>query len=304
MIPLGYLLEYEGWPPEQAWARTVEIVGRAEALGFASAWAVDHFHTNPLPKQAPSFESFVVLTALGSRTREIRLGHLVLCAGYRNPALVAKMVSTLDVVTSGRITLGIGAGWKEEEWAAYGYTFPPLRERLDTLRDQLGVISAMLAPGPATYTGQHASVHAAINEPRGVQAPRIPILVGGNGPKVTWRLAARFADELNLDGLGPDAVRDALPIIASRCEEIDRDPATLRISVQVWSQQMAVRGPARRELLAAYADLGIAAVMGLPPDAISEPDSLDSLAEDAAAAGVNLQLPSSTESTAGTARDV
>ena len=157
----------------------------------------------------------------------------MICTAFRNPALTAKMIGTLDVISGGRMELGIGAGWKEDEWRAYGYGFPDTKTRLATLADHLEVITRMLAPGHATFAGTYASVTDAINVPRGLQEPRVPIMVGGNGPKVTWRLAARFADELNLDWLTPDEIREAKPVIASRCEEIGRDPATLRLSVNI-----------------------------------------------------------------------
>ena len=110
------------------------------------------------------------------------------------------------MISGGRAELGIGAGWKEDEWLAYGYGFPDAPTRLAILADHLEIITRMLAPGRATYDGAHAQVIDAIHEPKGLQQPRLPIVVGGNGPKVTWRLAARFADELNLDALMPDEV--------------------------------------------------------------------------------------------------
>jgi alkanesulfonate monooxygenase SsuD/methylene tetrahydromethanopterin reductase-like flavin-dependent oxidoreductase (luciferase family) len=197
--------------------------------------------------------------------------------------LTAKMAATVDVVSGGRFELGIGAGWKRDEWHAYGYGFPPTRVRLDMLRDGLEVISRMLAPGHATYAGEHASVTDAINLPKGIQQPRIPIMVGGNGPNVTWRLAARFADELNLDGLSPAEVRVALPIIRSRCEEIGRDPADLRISVHMWWGDDGWRRPGdgRRRLLDAYAELGVSRVMGLLQASATSDQALEELAEDA-----------------------
>ena len=167
----------------------------------------------------------------------MRLGQIVICNGFRNPALVAKMAATLDTISGGRFELGIGAGWKREEWLAYGYGFPETGERLAMLHDALEVISRMLEPGNqqrATYAGTHASVDGAINLPKPIQSSGMPIMVGGNGPKVTWRLAARYADELNLDGLSPDELREALPVIAARCEEIGRDPAELAVSLHAW----------------------------------------------------------------------
>ena len=141
--------------------------------------------------------------------------------------------------------LGIGAGWKRDEWLAYGYGFPETRERLARLGDDLGVITAMLAGDRhqhATYEGTYAHVRDAINVPKPIQRPRVPIMVGGNGPNVTWRLAARYADELNVDGLSPAEVAEALPVIASRCEEIGRDPATLPVSVHLWSRVHGAAG--------------------------------------------------------------
>lgn len=288
MVPQGYLQEYHGWSPERAWARTIEIARHAEELGAGSLWAVDHFQTNPVPRDDLTFESFSVLTALASLTRRVRLGHLVACTGYRNPALTAKMVATMDVISAGRMTLGIGAGWKEDEWRAYGYGFPSLHDRLGALEDHLAIITLMLAPGRATHTGSYASVADAINEPKGLQQPRVPVLVGGNGPNVTWRLAARYADELNLDGLSPAQVRDALPVIRSRCEEIGRDPASLRLSVQIWSDQMGVEGSSRVDLLGGYAEIGLSGVMGFPPQAVDDHEALDRLTEDARTAGLEL----------------
>lgn len=288
-LPQGCDREFIGLDARAAWDRTVEIAQRAEAAGIESLWAYDHFQVDPPPVDAPIFEPMIELAGLALVTRRARLGHLVLAAAYRNAGLTAKMISTLDVLSNGRAELGLGAGWKEDEWLAYGYGFPPARERLAILEDHLEVISRMLAPGHATYQGRYASVQDAIHEPKGVQQPRIPILIGGNGPKVTWRLAARFADELNLDALRPSQVAEALPIIAERCEEIGRDPATLRVSVHVWLDPPAAPGGERRELLQAYAELGLARaiVQGFP--AVSDFGYLDSLLEDCSAVGLLAQ---------------
>ena len=204
----------------------------------------DHVQTEPVPTDEITFEAFTGLSALAAETARVRLGHLVLCAGYRNPALVAKMISTLDVVSGGRAELGLGAGWKEDEYLAYGFGFPPLRTRMEMLEDALEIATRMLGGGRATYEGPAARVRDAINVPRGLQEPRIPILVGGNGPNRTWRLAARFADELNLDWFTPEEIVAARPVIASRCEEIGRDPATLRLSVNIGREDSVREGDA------------------------------------------------------------
>ena len=264
----------------------VEIARETEALGFESLWVYDHFQVDPPPQEAPIFEPFVELSALAMATSRIRVGHLVLAAAYRNAGLTAKMISTLDVISNGRAELGIGAGWKEDEWLAYGYGFPDAPERLAILADHLEIITRMLAPGRATWDGRHARVIDAIHEPKGLQQPRLPIVVGGNGPNVTWRLAARFADELNLDALMPEEVERALPVIRQRCEEVGRDPTTLRVSVHVWGRPSTSAGPERRARLREYADLGLSRTILQGFGAIGDPHLIESIAEDCDALGL------------------
>ena len=293
IVPQGWTGDFDGWEPERAWARTVAVAQQAERIGAESIWLFDHFHTVPRPTDEITFESFTSLSALAALVDRVRLGHIVICNGFRNPALTAKMASTLDTISGGRFELGIGAGWKRDEWNAYGYGFPETKERLAMLHDGLEIISRMLEPGRdvhATYRGEHHSVTDARNVPKPVQRTGMPIMVGGNGPKVTWRLAARYADELNLDGMSPDEVRDAVPTIRARCEEIDRDPESLAVSVHVWwgTPEWRTAGTARQELLAAYADVGVSRVMGLLQASADSDEALDALASDAHAAGVEL----------------
>ena len=289
IVPQGWTREYEGWEPAEAWARTRDVAAQVEALGFESAWVFDHFHTTPRTTLDITFESFTTLAALASETRRIRLGHVVLCAAYRNPALTAKMISTLDVITGGRMELGIGAGWKRDEWRAYGYGFPDAPERLAILKDQLEVISAMMTEERATYHGEHHSVEGAINLPRPLQRPRVPIMVGGNGPNVTWRLAARYADELNVDGLSPSELEEALPTIRARCEEIDRDPETLSVSVHIWWGNLRPSGQQRVDMVGEYARLGVSRLIGLLQDSVTSDEALATWAEDARAGGATLE---------------
>jgi F420-dependent oxidoreductase-like protein len=296
IVPQGWTGEYDGWEPQRAWARTVEVARQAERIGAESIWLFDHLHTVPKPTDEITFESFTSLAALAGITTRVRLGQIVICNGFRNPALTAKMAATLDTISGGRFELGIGAGWKRDEWLAYGYGFPETRERLASLHDALEVISRMLEGGPAvhaTYDGRHHSVADARNIPKPVQSTGMPIMVGGNGPNVTWRLAARYADELNVDGLSPDEVREALPTIRSRCEEIGRDPESLAVSVHVWwgTDEWTAGGSARQELLAAYAELGVSRVMGLLRASATSDEALEELAADARAAGLELGAP-------------
>ena len=289
VIPQGWTGEYAGWQPRRAWQRSLAIARDTERLGFESLWVYDHFQTTPEPRDEITFESFVTLTAAAQATERVRLGHVVLSAGFRNPAVVAKMISTLDVVSGGRAELGIGAGWKEDEWVGYGFGFPPLRERMRFLGDALEVVTRMLAPGRATFHGRLASVDDAINEPRGLQDPRVPIMVGGNGQRVTWGLAARFADELNLNFLSPERVREVLPIIHERCAEAGRDPSTLRLSLHVQREQARVPGAQRIELLASYAEAGIARVQAMLTTSPADGEALASFAADCRAAGVEME---------------
>jgi len=291
IVPQGWQGEYDGWDPQAAWQRTTEVARQADRLGFESIWVFDHFTTTPRPTDEITFESFTMLSALAALTSRVRLGHIVICTAFRNPALTAKMISTLDTISGGRMELGIGAGWKRDEWQAYGYGFPETRERLARLGDDLEVITRMLAGDRhvhATYEGRHTSVRGAINVPKPIQQPRVPIMVGGNGPNVTWRLAARHADELNLDGMLPGEVAEALPVIRSRCEEIGRDPTTLPVSLHIWSERVAPAGPERVAQLASYADVGLSRVMAILHDSVDGDEALEALAEDARAAGLTL----------------
>jgi alkanesulfonate monooxygenase SsuD/methylene tetrahydromethanopterin reductase-like flavin-dependent oxidoreductase (luciferase family) len=201
------------------------------------------------------------------------------------------MISTMDSISGGRMELGIGAGWKRDEWIAYGYGFPETKERLERLGDDLQVINRMLEGDKhdhATYEGRYSRARDAINVPKPLQRPRVPIMVGGNGPNVTWRLAARYADELNLDGLSPSEVLESLPVIRDRCQEIARDPATLAVSVHIQRPIIDKGGSARVELLAAYRDMGVSRVMGLVRESARTDEALESLVEDARVAGVEL----------------
>ena len=291
IIPQGWIGDYDGWDPLEAWQRTAAVATQADRLGFESIWLFDHFHTVPKPTDEITFESFTSLAAMAALTRRVRLGHIVICTAFRNPALTAKMISTMDSISAGRMDLGIGAGWKRDEWLAYGYGFPETKERLARLGDDLEVITAMLAGDKhqhATVEGKYSHVRDARNVPKPIQKPRVPIMVGGNGPNVTWRLAAKHADELNVDGMSPSDVAEALPVIRSRCEEIGRDPATLAISVHIWAETFVKAGAQRVDLLGAYRELGVDRVMGIDRNTTKTDEALESVAADARAAGVEM----------------
>ena len=236
---------------------------QAEELGFESLWAFDHFHTVPEPTDEMTLESFSVLSALAMATERVRLGHMVICTAFRNPALTAKLASTIDVISGGRFEVGIGAGWKKDEWLAYGYGFPPIGERISTFEEHLEVITRMLAPGHATYEGQRVHVRDAINEPRSIQE-HIPLIVGGNGRVRTAGLAVRFADELNFVFVGPDEIAERMADVRAMCEEAGRDPATLRFSVYTLDEDFRDAGQERVDLIGAFAETGVDRIICFP----------------------------------------
>src|SRR4051812_3100236 len=158
IIPQGWTGEYDGRDAVEAWQRSLAVARRAEQLGFDSLWAYDHFHTTPEPTDEITFESFTTLTAAAGVTSRVQLGHIVMCASYRKPALAAKMLTTLDLASGGRTVAAAGAGWKEEEFLAYGYEFPSLHDRQTTLRDTLEIWQRMFGPGRASYAGERESV--------------------------------------------------------------------------------------------------------------------------------------------------
>jgi F420-dependent oxidoreductase-like protein len=287
MAPQGWKGEYDGWDPAEAWARTVELARQAEDLGFESVWVFDHFHTVPDPTDEITFESFSVLSALAMATSRVRLGHMVICTAFRNPALTAKLASTIDVISGGRFEVGIGAGWKEDEWRAYGYGFPPIGERIDVFEEHLEVITRMLAPGHATYEGRQVHVRDAINEPRGIQE-HIPLIVGGNGRQRTAGLAVRFADELNLVFIGPAETSARMADVRARCEAAGRDPATLRFSVYTRDEEFLDPGQQRADRIAAFAATGIDRLVCFPTKRQPTLEAQSRFAEDCRAAGVEL----------------
>src|SRR6476469_3724916 len=288
MAPQGWKHEYDGWDPAAAWARTIELAGQAEDLGFESLWVFDHFTTTPDPTDEITFESFSVLAALAARTQRVRLGHMVICAGFRNAAYTAKLASTLDVISGGRFELGIGAGWKEDEWKAYGYGFPTIGERMGALGDHLEVITRMLGAGRATYEGEYAQVRGAVNVPKCLQT-HIPIIIGGNGERVTAGYAVKYGDELNFVYLEPDEIATRMTQVRARCEAEGRDPTTLRFSIYVRDEQVRDAGAGRVDLLGRLAEIGLDRVVCFPTRWSPTPEAQAAFVDDCRAAGLPLE---------------
>jgi F420-dependent oxidoreductase-like protein len=286
IIPQGHKHEYQGWDPVAAWARSLELAANAEGLGFESLWMLDHFHTAPDSTDDITFESFTLLTAIATITKRVRIGHLVVCTGFRNPALTAKLASTLDVASGGRFELGIGAGWKEDEWVAYGYGFPSVAERMAMLEEHLEIVTRLVRTGRGSFEGQYASIHDAINVPTGVQ-PHLPIIVGGNGRERTAALAAKYGDELNVFDLAPDEVRTRIAEARDKCEAIGRDPGSLRFSMYSIQEELREAGQRRVDYLASFVDVGVARLVCVPIWDVTS-DGQARFAEDCRAAGIAL----------------
>jgi F420-dependent oxidoreductase-like protein len=215
--------------PVEAYEAMTNIVTTGDELGYDSAWVVDHFHTVPTPTQEITFECMMMLAALARDTKNIRIGQIVLCNGYRNPALLAKMASTLDVLSHGRLNFGIGAGWYEHEYKAYGYPYPDAPERLRMLREALKVIHAMWSQEEAVFEGKYYQVRGAINQPKGVQKPHIPILIGGGGEKVTLKLVAQYGDACNVSG-DLKTLQHKLEVLKGHCENVGRNFSDIHVT--------------------------------------------------------------------------
>jgi len=188
LVPQGWTMDLAGIKdPVEAYETMTKVAQTADEVGFASAWLVDHFHTIPHPSQEVTFECWMSTVALARDTRIIRIGQMVTCNSYRHPALLAKMASTVDVLSHGRLNVGIGAGWDEDEYRAYGYgyTYPDGPERLRQLREAVRVMLAMWKEQEAHFEGTYYQVRGTlsggqvtINQPRGIQQPHIPLLIG------------------------------------------------------------------------------------------------------------------------------
>ncbi|WIM99486.1 LLM class F420-dependent oxidoreductase [Actinoplanes oblitus] len=234
-IRLGYQIPnftYPGVPVENLFDTVAAQAREAEAAGFDTVLVMDHFYQLPgigTPDQN-MLEAYTTLGALASATSTIQLSTLVTGNTYRNPALLAKTVTTLDVVSKGRAILGIGAGWFEREHHDLGFEFGTFGQRFERLEEALTIIAPMLKGEPASLDGKWYTARGAMNNPR--LRPSIPIMLGGSGEQKTFRLAARFADHMNIICDVDDLARK-VGVLRERCTEIGRDPATLATSYLV-----------------------------------------------------------------------
>ncbi len=222
---------FEGVSTASMFERIVETARAAEESGFDSFWVMDHYHQISLqgPPSDPMLEAYTLLGGVAARTSRLSLGAMVTGVTYRNPAFLAKAVTTLDVVSSGRAILGIGAAWNEEEARAYGYEWPSTSERFERLEDALRICRAMFTHERTTLEGTHHHVDGAYNVPQPVQAGGPRILIGGGGERKTLRLVARYADLWN--GFGaPEMIRHKIAVIRDHCRDVGRDPSEIEMT--------------------------------------------------------------------------
>jgi F420-dependent oxidoreductase-like protein len=199
-IPQGWRFDLVGIEPAEHWAVINGLAQRADAGPWESLWVYDHFHTTPVHSDEATHEAWTLMAAFAASTSRIRLGQMCTCMGYRNPAYLAKVAATVDAVSGGRTEMGIGGGWYEHEWEAYGYGFPPVRDRLRMLREGVDIMNQAWTTGRATLDGEYYQVDGAIVRPLPVQDGGIPMWIAGGGEKVTLKIAAQYAAYTNFAG--------------------------------------------------------------------------------------------------------
>jgi F420-dependent oxidoreductase-like protein len=209
-------------PVEQYEAMTA-VAKRADEGPWDSVWVYDHFHTVPEPTMETTFEAWTVSATLARDTKRVRIGQMVSCNGYRNPALYAKIASTVDVASGGRLNAGIGAGWYEHEWQAYGYGFPETGPRMRMFREGVQIMHKMFTEDKPTFDGEFYSIDEPINEPKSARPDqKVQLWIGGGGEKVTLKLVAQYADACNV-GRDPDLCKHKLEVLRGHCENVGRN---------------------------------------------------------------------------------
>jgi F420-dependent oxidoreductase-like protein len=245
-----------------------------EEAGFHSLWLADHLWARGLP-DVDYLECWTALTALAMRTTHLRLGALVLCNSYRNPALVAKMASTFDRISGGRLELGVGAGWMDEEYRGYGYNFPNARVRIEQLEEGLEVMRRLFGESRSTFQGKYYALDDAPNNPKPLQTPAPPITVGGAGERLLLKVVAKYADRWNCPMNSAHELPHKLEVLRSHCADAGRNPDEITVSEQVLvvlgadDADFQQRWTMAKQMLAGFADLDAVAVRGTP-DAVVE----------------------------------
>ena len=261
-MPQGWKMELSGIDGAAAkWDKAVEIAVLAETLGYDSIWVYDHFHNVPRPAHEAVFECWTTMAAISQRTSRVRLGQMVGCNSYRNPAVLAKITSTVDVISGGRLDWGIGAGWYENEYKGYGFEFPKPKDRIGMLNESVENVRSMWTQSETNYDGRYYKLSRANCDPKPLQQPHPPIWIGGGGEKLTLRVVATYADYSNFGGQ-PDEWARKREILHGHCKDVGRDPDTIG---NTWSPEVFIRST-EAEVVAA----GTRSLWGEPFEAWSD----------------------------------
>jgi F420-dependent oxidoreductase-like protein len=237
-IPQGWKTELSGIDgPGAQWSTVVDVAKEVERLGYDSLWVYDHLHNVPVPSNESIFECWTTLAGISLVTESVRLGQMVGCASYRNPAMLAKITSNIDVMSGGRLDWGIGAGWYNQEYAAYGYDYPSNADRIRGMKETVEITKLLWSEASATYEGRHYRVEGAQCDPKPIQEPHPPIWIGGGGEQLTLRVVARHADRSNFGGK-PDEFAHKCEVLKEHCSAVGRDYDEI---VKTWSPDLFIR---------------------------------------------------------------
>ncbi|MCV7399845.1 LLM class F420-dependent oxidoreductase [Mycobacterium fragae] len=231
-IPQGWRLDLVGIEPDKQWAVMRELAGYADDSAWDSLWVYDHFHTVPMPTGEATHEAWSLMSAYAASTSRIKLGQMCTAMSYRNPVYLAKVAATADVISGGRIQMGIGGGWYEHEWRAYGYGFPSAGVRLGRLDEGVQIMRDAWRDGKVSFTGKHYQIDGAIVAPKPLQDSGIPLWIAGGGEKVTLRIAAKYAQYTNFSP-EPTAFARKSEALAQHCDDVGTDFAAVVRSVNV-----------------------------------------------------------------------
>ncbi|MCU1473774.1 LLM class F420-dependent oxidoreductase [Amnibacterium sp.] len=221
-VPQGWRHDLIGIDPAEHWSTMHGIAAFGDEGPWESIWVYDHFHTVPVPSDEATHEAWTLMAAFAASTQRVRLGQMCTCMSYRNPAYLAKVAATVDIISGGRVEMGIGAGWYEHEWRAYGYGFPRVGERLARLREGVEIMHQAWTTGTATLDGEHYQVEGAIVRPLTLQEGGIPFWIAGGGEQKTLRIAAEYASYTNFSG-APDDFAAKSRVLEERCREAGTD---------------------------------------------------------------------------------
>jgi F420-dependent oxidoreductase-like protein len=222
-VPQGWRMDLAGIDPKDQWQAMHDVAAHADGNEvWESIWVYDHFHTVPEPSEEPTHEAWTLMAAFAASTSRVRLGQMCTCMAYRQPTYLAKVAATVDVVSGGRAEMGIGAGWYEHEWRAYGYGFPRAGERIAMLDEGVQIMSQLWTTGTATLHGKHYDVDGAICRPLPLQEGGVPMWIAGGGEKKTLRIAAQHAAYTNFDG-SLEGFKHKSEVLAGHCRDLGRD---------------------------------------------------------------------------------